>query len=102
LNEIRRDELIKKLMDFHLVFILKNDLSISYVKPEKLEELGEMGYAISIDITTGIAWVKHGDAYIYDLLKKDDLEKMKNFYMHYTISPKNRRDLKFDEWVRQT
>jgi hypothetical protein len=101
LNEIKRDELIKKLMDFHLIFVIKNDLSISYMMPEKLKELGEMGYAISMDLTTGIGWIKYRDVYIYDDLKKDDLEEMKKFYMHYTISPKSRRDLKFEEWVRE-
>jgi hypothetical protein len=99
LKKISRDELIKKLIDFHITFIVKNDLSISYLDPEKLEELGDVGYAISIDLTTGIVWIKYGDVYIYDALAKDGLEEMKKFYMHYAISPKNRRDLKFEEWV---
>jgi hypothetical protein len=101
MNETDKNELIKKLMNFHIVFIIDSDLSISFVKPEDLENLGEMGCAFLEDFSAGIEWARCGNTYTYKKLEEAKLEKLKELkelHIHHTISSTLE---KFKDWVKE-
>lgn len=96
MKEIIKNELIKKINDFHVVFVVESDLSTKYSKPENIDNLGELGYAISRDFKTGILWIKNKEKFIYDNIEGRELNEIKKLYMHHTISSKS---IRFELWV---
>jgi hypothetical protein len=90
------DELLKAVKSFDLALVINGDLSVSRRPVDDLAGLGEAGYALKADLSSGLAWLRVVKGFVSWELDGKHLKELGERFMHPSYS---REGARFREWL---